>query len=85
MRIVSPRVAYKKIGPDLVQKVASEYEKFIKLPNLANQKSYLLWRLRIHLRCNLWLKPELYAVNKEYGLGLNDKEVGILMWDFEQG
>jgi hypothetical protein len=85
MRRVSPRIAYKKIGPDLVQKVAKEYQKFVESPTSANKKSYLTWRLRIHLRCNLWLKPELYAANKEYNLGLDDKEAGTLMWDFEQG
>ena len=82
---MSPRAAYKKIGPDLVQAVANTYQKYQEQPSPANKKKYLTWRLRIHLRCNVFLKNELKVVNEHFHLGLDDQDVGQVMWDFEEG
>lgn len=83
MRITTPKASYNKIGPDLVQAVARTYEKWLEEPTPANKKKYLTWRLRIHLRCNSFMRPELEVVNEHFNLGLNDKDAGQLMWDFE--
>lgn len=85
MRINTPKSAYKKIGPDLVQAVANTYEKWLESPTAANKKKYLTWRLRIHLRCNVFLRRQLEIVNEHFHLGLNDDEAGPLMWDYEEG
>jgi hypothetical protein len=85
MRINTPKASYKKIGPDLVQAVANTYQKWLDSPTSANKKLYLTWRLRIHLRCNTFLKSELEVVNEHFQLGLNDEDAGQLMWDFEEG
>lgn len=85
MRITTPKASYKKIGPDLVQAVANTYSKWLESPTPANKKKYLTWRLRIHLRCNTFLRRELEVVNEHFHLGLNDEEAGQLMWDFEEG
>jgi hypothetical protein len=83
VKVVSPRASYKKIGPDLVQAVANTYLKYQETPSAANKKLYLTWRLRVHLRCNEYLKAELHAVNEHFHLGLDDDEVGQVMWDFQ--
>ena len=85
MRTVSPRTSYKKIGADLVSKVAAEYTKYLDKPNPVTRKNYLTWRLRVHLRCNTFMKAELEAVNESFNLGLNDGEAGPLMWEYEKG
>ena len=85
MRITTPKACYKVIGPDLVQAVANTYEKWLESPTPANKKKYLTWRLRIHLPCNTFLRKQLEVVNEHFHLGLNDDEVGQLMWDFEEG
>ena len=85
VRTVTPRSAYKKIGPDLVSKVAAEYAKYLEKPTPTTRKSYLTWRLRVHLRCNGFLKAQLEAVNESFNLGLNDDEAGPLMWEYEKG
>ena len=82
---MSPRAAYKKIGPDLIQAVANTYLKYQEQPSPANKKRYLTWRLRIHLRCNQRMKAELISANEHFNLGLNDRDAGQLMWDFEEG
>lgn len=83
MRINTPRACYKKIGPALVQAVANTYQSWQESPTATNKKKYLTWRLRIHLRCNTFLKSELEIANEHFHLGLNDEEAGQLMWDFE--
>jgi|694.fasta_scaffold58696_3 hypothetical protein len=85
MKINTPKSAYKRIGPDLVQAVANTYEKWLESPTAANRKKYLTWRLRIHLRCNVFLRQPLEIVNEHFHLGLNDEEAGPLMWDYEEG
>jgi hypothetical protein len=82
---MTPKTAYKKIGPDLVQAVISTYQKWSESPTAPNKKKYLTWRLRIHLRCNRFLRRELEVVNEHFHLGLNDEAAGQLMWDFEEG
>lgn len=79
------KLAYKKIGPDLVQKVATTYARYVETPNATNKKNYLTWRLRIHLRCNTFMRRELQAVNEHFNLGLDDTDAGQLMWDFVEG
>ncbi len=85
MRINKAKASYNKIGPNLVQAVANTYEKWLESPTPANKKKYMTWRLRIHLRCNAFLRSELEIVNEHFNLGLNDEEAGRLMWDFEEG
>ena len=85
MRKLTAPEAWKKIGPDLVQAVVSTYEKWQESPTAANKKRYLTWRLRIHLRCNTFLKEQLEIVNENFNLGLNDEEAGPLMWDYKEG
>ena len=85
MRITTPKACYKVIGPDLVQAVANTYEKWLENPTPANKKKYLTWRLRIHLRCNTFLRKQLEVVKEHFHLGLNDEEVGQVMWDFHEG
>ena len=83
MKVITPRACFKKIGPDLIQKVASEYQNYTENPTSKTRKSYLTWRLRIHLRCNRFMKTELEVANDHFNLGLNDKGAGELMWDYE--
>jgi hypothetical protein len=85
MRLNTPKSAYKKIGPDLVQAVANTYEKWLESPTPVNKKRYMTWRLRIHLRCNTFLRKQLEIVNEHFNLGLNDEEAGQLLWDIEEG
>ncbi len=85
MRINKAKASYNKIGPNLVQAVANTYEKWVDSPTPANKKKYMTWRLRIHLRCNAFLRSELEIVNEHFNLGLYDEEAGQLMWDFEEG
>ena len=82
MRVITPRACLKKIGPDLVQKVATEYEKYQASPTPKTRKSYLTWRLRIHLRCNTFMSAELAVADEAFKLGLNDDEAGPLMWEY---
>ena len=84
-RTLSSRASYKKVGPDLVQKVAKTYQQFLDNPNSKTRNSYLIWRLRIHLRCNSYMKEELEVLNDNFQLGLNDEEAGPLMWEYERG
>ena len=83
MRKASPKVSYNKIGPALVEAVRNTYANYLEKPTPVTRRAYLKWRLRAHLRCNVFMKPELVAVNEYFELGLNDDEVGELMWEFE--
>lgn len=83
MTKITPRSCFEKIGPELVRKVASEYQKFNESPTAKAKKDYLTWRLRIHLRCNTYLRNELEIVNEFFNLGLNDPDPGPLMWDYQ--
>ena len=85
MPVNTPKACYKLIGPDLVQAVANTYEKWLESPTPANKKKYLTWRLRIHLRCNIYYREQLEIVNENFHLGLNDDTPGQLMWDFKEG
>lgn len=85
MRELTPADAWKKIGPDLVTLVKNAYEKYQEKPTASSRKSYLTWRLRVHLRCNERMREELELVNETYGLGLYDEEVGPTYWDIERG
>jgi len=85
MRVISPKASHTKIGPDLVNKVASTYEKYVENPTQANRKAYMTWRLRIHLRCNQFMRAELEVVNDHFNLGLNDRDPGETFWDIEPG
>jgi hypothetical protein len=79
---MTPRACLKKIGPDLVQKVALQYQKYQESPSPKTRKDYLTWRLRIHLRCNVFMQRPLEIVNEAFELGLNDEEAGPLMWEY---
>lgn len=85
MTAASSKLSYQKIGPDLVQKVAQTYQKYLESPTPANRKTYLTWRLRVHLRANTFLRRHLEIVNENFNLGLNDEEAGPLMWEYERG
>lgn len=85
MRALTPDVAWKKIGPDLVTLVKNAYDKYKEKPNPSTRKSYMTWRLRVHLRCNERMREELEMVNEAYGLGLYDEEAGPTYWDVERG
>ena len=85
MRTLTPADAWKKIGPDLVTLVRNAYNKYKEKPNPSTRKSYLTWRLRVHLRCNERMREELELVNQTYELGLYDEEAGPLYWDIERG
>ena len=78
-------LAWKKIGPDLVTKVRTSYEKYKQKPNASTRKTYLTWRLRVHLRCNQAMKDELELVDEAYNLGLYDEEAGPLYWEITRG
>lgn len=84
MRELTPEVAWKKIGPDLVTLVSNAYKKYQEKPNQSTRKSYLTWRLRVHLRCNDRMRKELEMVDEEYNLGLYDEEAGPLYWEVER-
>lgn len=83
MKVITPRACFNKIGPELVQKVATEYQKYNESPTAKARKDYLTWRLRIHLRCNPYMKAELEIANEHFNLGLNDSDPGPLMWDYQ--
>lgn len=72
---------FKRIGPDLIAKVQKEYNNYIISPNPKTREKYLLWRLRVHLRCNEFWTADLINLNEQFSLGLNDSEVGPLMWE----
>ena len=76
------RSPFKRIGPDLIAKVQKEYNNYTENPSPKTREKYLLWRLRIHLRCNEFWTADLINLNEEFSLGLNDSKVGPLMWDF---
>ena len=82
---LTPDLAWKKIGPDLVTLVRNAYEKYKQKPNPSTRKSYLTWRLRVHLRCNETMKDELELVDETYNLGLYDEEAGPLYWEVKRG
>lgn len=83
MRARTARDCFEKIGPQLVQAVANTYSQYLESPTEKNQRLYLTWRLRIHLRCNTFMRRDLEIVNEHFNLGLNDDEAGKLMWDYE--
>lgn len=85
MRAKTADVAWKKIGPDLVTTVRNAYEKYKENPNPSTRKSYMTWRLRVHLRCNEKMREELELVDREYNLGLHDEEAGPTYWEVERG
>lgn len=85
MRSRTPKDCFEKIGPGLVQAVANSYAAYLEKPNKATRQKYLTWRLRIHLRCNKFLLSDLQMANEAFNLGLDDDEVGVVMWDFEEG
>jgi hypothetical protein len=85
MRTLTSGYAWKKVGPNLVTLVKNAYAKYKEKPNPSTRKSYLTWRLRVHLRCNAKMREELEMVNKEYELGLYDEEAGPLYWEVERG
>lgn len=83
MTAITPKYCFNKIGPELIQKVAKEYGKYSEAPTAKAKKDYLTWRLRIHLRCNAYMRTELEIVNEHFNLGLNDTDPGPLMWDYQ--
>lgn len=85
MRTRTAKDCFEKIGPGLVQAVANTYAAYLEKPTKASRQKYMTWRLRIHLRCNRFLKHDLEIANERFNLGLNDDEVGVTMWDFEEG
>lgn len=82
---MTPALAWKRIGHDLVSTVQQAYQKYKENPNAANRKRYMVWRLRIHLKCNERYVKELTIVDDEYNLGLFDSDAGPLLWDIERG
>ena len=84
MTSLSPSVAWKKIGVDLVNAVRDTYALWQATPSERTRKKYMTWRLRIHLNSN-HQRELLELVNEEYNLGLNDPEPGKLFWDITEG
>ena len=71
-----------KVGIGLVQTVERYYQKYLTLPNEANAKKYVLWRLRLHRR----LKNDrdtLDDINQARNLGLYDETPGELCWKYK--
>ena len=69
-----------RAGTNLIGAVESYYAAWQKKPTEANQKEYMLWRLRLHLKWNS--NPEfLEELDETFNLGLKDEEVGNLYWD----
>ena len=69
-----------RAGSGLVGAVESYYATWQKKPTERNQRDYMLWRLRLHLKWNS--NPEfLLELNEAFNLGLMDEEVGELYWE----
>jgi hypothetical protein len=85
MKPRTPKDCFEKIGPGLIQAVANSYTAYLKKPDETTRKKYLTWRLRIHLRCNKFLMSDLLTANEYFNLGLDDKDVGAVMWDYAEG
>ena len=82
-RLISPKSAYHRIGPGLIDAVASSYTAYQESPSTAKRTNYLRWRLRLHLRCNHRFRNELEVANDHFGLGLSDSDVGQTMWNIQ--
>ena len=80
---MSPKAAYHRIGPGLIDAVSSAYTAYQESPSMAKKTNYLRWRLRVHLRCNNRFRNELKVADDHFGLGLSDSDVGLTMWNIQ--
>ena len=71
-----------RAGVGLVNALETWYAAWQTKRTPRNQREYMLWRLRIHLKHNS--DPEfLKELNDVFNIGLHDEEVGEQFWDLE--
>jgi len=69
-----------KVGSGMVEALETWYGLWKEKPTARNQREYMLWRLRVHLRHNG--HPEiLEELNEYFDVGLFDEKVGKTYWD----
>lgn len=65
------------IGHGFIERLEETYKKFREKPTKANKEKYLLWRLRVRVKC-INNPDMLVRLNQVIDAGLFDEEVGPL-------
>ena len=69
-----------RAGIGMVDALESWYRSWLKKPTKQNQREYMTWRLRLHLKWNG--EPEfLEELNETFDLGLFNEEIGKTFWN----
>lgn len=69
-----------RAGIGMVEALESWYRAWLKKPTNQNQREYMTWRLRLHLKWNG--EPEfLEELDETFDLGLRNEEIGKTFWE----